>query len=253
VEGVRLKDKTVVNGTALLGHEGVIEGSSNSTSHHRIVIGGEDSRLIQSDIVGQANCHVSNKGKNSKQYGGVYNDGPRNVFLKLNKSSANKIVQPLLVPNIKPTPRVHPIPAAIRKQQKLIKDLHLRTPFTSSNLASSNHLQPGNFAPNSSKSGDDGVHRKRVILEKKQQQPSLSSAGEILCCSSINPIDIRNCNKRFVAKFHQDAIEKVWKEATDLGVVGADGDKVYVKRILINENKEDEDRIQREHHQQGMP
>jgi hypothetical protein len=81
----------------------------------------------------------------------------------------------------------------------------------------------------------------------------LSSAGEILCCSSINPSDIRNCNKRVVATFHHDTAKKVWKEATELGVVGVEGDEVYVKRILYNENKEDEARVQREQQQNIFP
>jgi hypothetical protein len=38
----------------------------------------------------------------------------------------------------------------------------------------------------------------------------------------------------------------VWRGAIDLGVVGDEGDDVYVKRILTNENKEDEIIIQRE-------
>jgi hypothetical protein len=34
----------------------------------------------------------------------------------------------------------------------------------------------------------------------------------------------------------------------DLGVVGVEGEDTYVKRILINENNEEEARIQREQH-----
>jgi hypothetical protein len=194
-----------------------------------------------------------------KENGGVYSDGPRNVYLKLNKDCPDRIepLQPLLVPNKTTTTRVHPIPVGIRRQQKLIKDLHLDTPSSSSTQAAPIHWLSGKDSdPSGTIHGEKGVLRKRPQRAnslRKQQQSSLSSAGEILCCSSINSSDIRNCNKRFVANFHQEAATKVWKEATDLGVVGVEGDDVYVKRILNNENKEDEARVQREQHQHSIP
>jgi hypothetical protein len=81
---------------------------------------------------------------------------------------------------------------------------------------------------------------------KKKQEVSLSSAGEILCCSSINSSDIRNCNRRVIDNLNQDAAQKVWRGAVDLGVTGEEGDDVYVQRILSNENKETAVRMQRE-------
>jgi hypothetical protein len=111
--------------------------------------------------------------------------------------------------------------------------------------------------PSGTVHGEKGVLRKHPqqlnSLRKHQQSSSLSSAGVILCCSSINSTDIRNCNKRFVANFQQEAAKKVWKEATVLGVVGMEGDDAYVKRILNNENEEDEARVQREQHQHSIP
>jgi hypothetical protein len=88
---------------------------------------------------------------------------------------------------------------------------------------------------------------------KKHQEGSLSSAGEILCCSSINSSDIRNCNARNIDNLNNDAAQKVWKGVLDLGVVGEEGDEIYVQRILANENKEEELRIQREQLSKGMP
>jgi hypothetical protein len=261
VEGVVLKDNNLVKGKILLGQEGVVGGSQNSTPNQPIVTGGTVTRRVQSDNVGQAHCVdlVLNKGSNSKEKGGVYSDGPRNVYRTLNKGpDFNKeLVQLAPVRNTTTATRVHPIPAGIRRQQKLIKDLHLSVPSSSSSHAVSTHWLPRkNLVSSGTNNGLEGVHRKpphRSKNNKTQQQPSLSSAGEILCCSSINPSDIRNCNKRVVATFHHDTAKKVWKEATELGVVGVEGDEVYVKRILYNENKEDEARVQREQQQNIFP
>ncbi|MCI71203.1 hypothetical protein A2U01_0092466, partial [Trifolium medium] len=45
---------------------------------------------------------------------------------------------------------------------------------------------------------------------------SLSSAGAVLCCSSLNSSDIRNCNNGFVEAYDHDAASKVWQGAVDL-------------------------------------
>ncbi|MCI39201.1 hypothetical protein A2U01_0060432, partial [Trifolium medium] len=53
---------------------------------------------------------------------------------------------------------------------------------------------------------------------KKKQSCSVSSADDILCCSSINSSDIRNCNKKFMQRYDQEAASKVWRGALELGV-----------------------------------
>jgi hypothetical protein len=60
--------------------------------------------------------------------GGVYSDGPRSTYLKLNKEGQAQSEFPRLN---SPTSfcsqnTVHPLPSKIRKQQSIIRDLHLR-------------------------------------------------------------------------------------------------------------------------------
>ncbi|PNX61298.1 hypothetical protein L195_g052380, partial [Trifolium pratense] len=54
--------------------------------------------------------------------------------------------------------------------------------------------------------------------DNKKQACSISSAGDILCCSSINSSDIRNCNNNFLKKYEQEVASKVWQGALELGV-----------------------------------
>jgi hypothetical protein len=130
----------------------------------------------------------------------VYSDIPRNVYFKLNNGPTINlpILQPVLHPsNQQPTPRIHPIPASIRKQKKLINKLHLRTLESISFQAVSKSFLLGKevYSRVLSNKGE-GVSRNPTyqIKRKKRRECSLSSAGEILCCSSINSYDIRNCN-----------------------------------------------------------
>jgi hypothetical protein len=147
-------------------------------------------------------------------------------------------------------PRIQPIPAAIRKQQKIIKQLNL---CSTASLSSSQAITQGTRTGKEGKTAvfsndDEGAPRNPPYHNnrKKKQEVSLSSAGEILCCSSINSSDIRNCNRRVIDNLNQDAAQKVWRGAVDLGVTGEEGDDVYVQRILSNENKETAVRMQRE-------
>jgi hypothetical protein len=236
--------------------QGDVEGGPQTfTINKSIVKGGVGGRQAQSDNVGQTHCFDATNldGGSKKQQRGVYSDGPKNVFIKLNKGPITSCASPRSVLSpINPTnSRIHPVPANIRKQQKLINNLHLRIPASSSSKSETNPL-PLKTGVNSlsTHSAASGVLRIPPSRKKQPLKPtnSLSSAGEILCCSSINSSDIRNCNKRFVDNFNHVAAQKVWKGAVDLGVVGVEGEDTYVKRILINENNEEEARIQREQH-----
>jgi hypothetical protein len=210
--------------------------------------------------VGQAKQSdtLLNSSGGSKQNGGAC-DGPRNVYIKLNKVSDDNTTPFQFAHAIKKTlnPRVHPIPAIIRKQQQqLINNLHLRTSASSSTqpipLSSSSGMEVDSIGPIG---GDVAVHRNPPyrIKPRKQRENSQWSAGGVLCCSSLDSSDIRNCNKRFVAQLNHEAAQKVWNGAIDLGVVGDEGDEFYVKRILINENSEKEARNHREQLQQTDP
>jgi hypothetical protein len=252
------KDNSVVKDSTLLGQEEI--GGPQTFSNNQVsVAGGVDKRLVQSDVVvqTQASDFVSFSGGTNKQQGGVYSDGPRQVYLKLNHGPTHMSAPPQTshIPDKSINTRIHPIPASIRKQQKLISKLHLRTPAS----------KPSQVAPIPLTTSTESVSRSSCVKEfahrnppartnhKQKQTSSLSSAGEILCCSSLNSSDIRNCNKRYVDNFNHTTAQKVWKGANDLGVVGVEGEEAYVKRILINENSEEEARILREQFQQNLP
>ncbi|PNY01681.1 hypothetical protein L195_g024982 [Trifolium pratense] len=75
---------------------------------------------------------------------------------------------------------------------------------------------------------------------------SLSSAGGILCCSSLHSSDIRNCNSRIQNNRDKEVTSKVWKGAKDLGVGGIAVEEVCISHIHNNEKRDKEGRIQRE-------
>jgi hypothetical protein len=241
-----------------LGQEEVDGGPQNFTPNQFAVKGGVVRRFTQSEGMGQVHHSEPciNSGGASKQLGGVYSDGPRKVYNQLTNGP------PIISPTIhrvsqaskhQNTTRTHPIPATIRRQQKLIKKYNLCPSAPVSSSQSISHtVTPGNEGQSRR---DEGVVRNppSQSTRKKQQEGSLSSAGEILCCSSINSSDIRNCNARNIDNLNNDAAQKVWRGVLDLGVVGEEGDEVYVQRILTNENKEEELRIQREQLSKGLP
>ncbi|MCH80281.1 hypothetical protein A2U01_0001047 [Trifolium medium] len=82
---------------------------------------------------------------------------------------------------------------------------------------------------------------------------SLSSAGDVLCCSSLNSADIRNCNKNFLKKYEHEVASKVWQGALELGVEGEEAEGTYVERIITNETLEEEARLEREHRNRCHP
>ncbi|MCI00661.1 hypothetical protein A2U01_0021683, partial [Trifolium medium] len=102
---------------------------------------------------------------------------------------------------------------------------------------------------------DGGVQRNSPSRHQPGKKPStsLSSAGAVLCCSSLNSSDIRNCNKRFIVNYEHDAARKVWQGAIELGVEGEEEEERYVERILINENRVEATRVLREQQQQSFP
>jgi hypothetical protein len=54
-------------------------------------------------------------------------------------------------------------------------------------------------------------------------------------------------------KHNHEIASKVWKGAVELGVEGDEEVEGYVDRIVTNEGREDEARIQREHRSQFNP
>jgi hypothetical protein len=201
-----------------VGHEEGIGGPQNSNNINLSITGG-----------------VVRDGERKK--GGVYSDGPRNVYNKLNK--AGPVTTTLSCPTLQPLvsvsnhlKRVHPLPAKVRRQNHLIHSLHLRN----SNLSLSS-------SPNRASSGDNEATSRRsspVVAGLKRNPPyrsrvrakpseSLSSAGEVLCCSSIDSSAIRNCNARFLDNHVRIAAKKVWEGALELGVSGEEEEGRYVE------------------------
>jgi hypothetical protein len=250
--GTAQQDGLNVNEGILLGLEGGVDGPANSISSHQTVTGGVDSRLTQSENLGCAPkpnfLMVSAGGGKGGSKGGVYSDGPRNVYKKLNWD-----------PNIN-TPSVKkkntgakelPLPSAsLRTQHRLAQALGSKSRKPQSNASSSNtRPTKQGVAPGSSSemSFTSGVKRNPPSNLRKLPSNSLSSAGEILCCSSINSSDIRNCNNNFLKKHNYEVASKVWKGAVELGVEGDEEAGSYVERIVTNEGRETESRIQRGH------
>ncbi|MCI20323.1 hypothetical protein A2U01_0041485, partial [Trifolium medium] len=111
----------------------------------------------------------------------------------------------------------------------------------------------------------DGVTRKLPsnISSCRLKASSVYSAGEILCCSSINSSDIRNCNKIFLRKYDREVASKVWNGALELEVevtslaeavtknLGAQGntEEECIQEIQENEKRDVEEGIRREQHQ----
>jgi hypothetical protein len=254
---VEKENRMMVNGGFSIGREEVVGGSIDSINNQQSITGGMESRMILSDVAGPVLQPVQSfnpQGSALLKQGGVYSDGPRSVYLKLNKGHLQ------YSNNRQPTKqfpaRVHPIPANIRKQQKLIHNLHLRTstPCSSQQVAKSTFSDP-EVDSRQNQIGEERAHRNPPYRHKprKQQENSISSAGAVLCCSSLHSSDIRNCNKRFVDNFNHEAAKKVWQGATELGVVGDEEVESYVQRIINNENKEDEARILREQQHISKP
>ncbi|MCH86156.1 hypothetical protein A2U01_0007010, partial [Trifolium medium] len=82
------------------------------------------------------------------------------------------------------------------------------------------------------------------------KENSVSSAGSILCCSSLNSSDIRNCNKQFWNRNDMAMADKVWKGVVELGVEGEEVEEVYRGRISNNEKRDTETKKSREHNKQ---
>jgi hypothetical protein len=233
-------------------HSGGLQNSSNTDCS---CVGGVVRNLTMSDVVGQQAMYGGTGAK--RQAGGVYSDGPRSVYLKLNKDdSGSKVGKKLHSPSKQKPNRVHPLPASVRKQQHIIQQLKLKIP--SSELPSYVSCSiPLEQEVSSRRSDADalGVCRNSPSRHRKgaKSSNSLSSAGTVLCCSSLSSSDIRNCNRRAAENHDLITAQKVWKGAVDLGVEGEDTEEGYIARILVNKNQEEVAKRLREQHKDGKP
>jgi hypothetical protein len=254
--GTTQQNSLGVNGGSLLGQKKGVVGPTNPVNSHATITGGADRRLTQSENLDYAQkpnfLMMRESGGKGETKGGVYSDGPRIVYKKLNPDPKTKTI-PLKKKNslTKEPSRVSILPSAsLRTQHRMAQALGNKSRKAQSVSSSSNVRAtfsdeasgPAQVAPCS-----DGVTRNPPQQLKKISNTSLSSAGEILCCSTINSTDIRNCNNTFLKKLNHEVASKVWKGAVELGVEGDEEDGRYVERIVSNEGREVEVRNQTEH------
>ncbi|GAU42390.1 hypothetical protein TSUD_296880 [Trifolium subterraneum] len=251
VEGVRSKeDNRLVDGGILLSQEDGSGGPQHTSNNNLSITGDVVRNETQSAEVGcLQNSLVSEGGREGLRTGGVYSDGPRNVYLKLTKTDPIGI-------QTKDTKgkgmnRIHPTPAKLRKQQHTIQHLNLKIPNPDLSL-SSFHANPAEDEASSchSVSEFNGVTRKPPLKHRSGRKPtsSLSSAGEILCCSSLSSSGFRNCNRRFMEKYYQESAQKLWQGAAVLGVEGEEVEGIYDEKILNKEKSDEATRRLREQH-----
>jgi hypothetical protein len=184
VEGVRSKeDNRLVDGGILLGQEDGAGGRKNSIINHHNIKVGVLRRLTQSDNMGCVTKLNRPKdivsGGEVEQVGGVYSDGPRNVYLKLNKSLAHidttLLSKGMQVKNNKVVKRVNPILAVVRKKQQIINNLNLKVPNPDISLQAtiSTSSRMGDLSRNSEKL-DEGVVRSSPSRFRRGKNPDNS-------------------------------------------------------------------------------
>ncbi|CAJ2633460.1 unnamed protein product [Trifolium pratense] len=133
------KATRMVEGGNLLDQGDSSAGPQKSTNTDHSITGGVNRNWTQSE--GGIQPLISNlpTDRGAKHnLGGVYSDGPRNVYFKLNNIDPVKIKQVKQVDYVaeeNSVSRVHPVPAKVRKQLKLAQSLNLRLsnpaqPFT---------------------------------------------------------------------------------------------------------------------------
>ncbi|WJX24604.1 hypothetical protein P8452_13691 [Trifolium repens] len=212
-------------------------------------------------------CIVSiegNSGGKELRKEGVYSEGPRVVYNKLNSvsgpvntpkkiTSTPKAKELRLISNFLPS-------NPLRKHQCMARSLNQRKP---NSISSSTAQSSAN--DDVSKEMAVGVVAKRskpsLKPKKKNQATSISSAGAVLCCSPLNSSDIRNSNQLILKKYEDEVVSKVWNGALELGVkLGMEGEQssgnkgVHPKKsekcifeIKENEKRDEEERARREH------
>ncbi|MCH96251.1 hypothetical protein A2U01_0017235 [Trifolium medium] len=92
-------------------------------------------------------------------------------------------------------------------------------------------------------------HRNAVGKHSKPRvtSNSISSAGTILCCSSLNSSDIRNCNNQILKRREKEVTSRLWKGAKELGVGGGVEEEDCIRHFSTNEKRDEEGRKRREH------
>jgi hypothetical protein len=198
-------------------------------------------------------------GEGRKHLEGVYSAGPRIVYNKLtNAEPLNKTIScptiPATVSAITHNKRTHPLPANIRRQNHIIHNLKLRVPTSAFSQSADRSTSLGSDANSCgpvlqlAEVTRNNPSRSRPRMNAAS---SLSSAGAVLCCSSLSSSDIKNCNNRFITKHDEEAAIQVWHDVAELGVEGEEQEERYIERILCNEKREEAARRLREQTKHG--
>ncbi|PNX74096.1 cysteine-rich receptor-like protein kinase [Trifolium pratense] len=248
----------------LLGREEGVDGPANFSNTCQETTGGVNSRVNISnglDLNSSKLNEYGKGGKNEVKGGGNLHGptaqkntvatGPRPNIQKQNLEkgcSANMIHRITAAPKSKKIPIPY---SSSRKQDQVESSLKIRPINPSKPLGRSISTSSGKEAnvnpPSSARSSAAAMEtcdRNPVGRYKplKKMENSLSSAGSILCCSSLKSSDIRNCNQRFMEEHNNEVATKVWQGVTELGVEGDEDEERYVQRIIINEKAEEEAR-----------
>ncbi|MCH80923.1 hypothetical protein A2U01_0001699 [Trifolium medium] len=198
---------------------------------------------------------------NGELNGGVYSDGPRNVYNRLtNGPNSQGSSQNLSTSSNNIRRKVPKFPTLTSKSMRTINLLASnrkprKQPTNSSQSISRPQPSEQEVESQQFELNNEGVTRNHPSRFRKGKNlaNSLSSAGSILCCSSINSSDVRNCNKKFLQKYEYEVASKVWQGALELGVEGEEEEERYVERIISNENRVEAARILREQHNKSHP
>ncbi|GAU32122.1 hypothetical protein TSUD_218730 [Trifolium subterraneum] len=229
VGGVVMKDGLCENFGSRMGHEEVAGGPILVNNSNQTVKGGVGRRMTKSEDVGcivkPNSLFVSNGGGAMQQKGGVYSDEPRSVYNKLVKGPKSLKIpkkKSELVKHVNQTKKIKTFPSTtLRKHHQLLSCSNLcQSKATSSSTVSLHHRADGGGSSGSLIREDIGVKRSAPSKSRtgKIQSTSISSAGDILCCSSIKSGDIRYCNRNFLRNYKQEVASKNWKGAVELGV-----------------------------------
>ncbi|MCH96851.1 hypothetical protein A2U01_0017841 [Trifolium medium] len=154
--------------------------------------------------------------------------------------------------------------AALRKQQQLARNLYSRNSQYFSSKSAANKSVASETTQHAEQVYEAVTRTLPTVKDaRKISSHSVSSAGEIMCCSSINSSDIRNCNKKFLKSYDREVVSKFWRGALELGVevtsnirqdnqeAGAMGEmeEECLQEIQDNEKRDSEERIRREQRQ----
>jgi hypothetical protein len=248
-----------------VGQEEGVGGPTLTNYPHNIVKGGVGRRLTKSEQLGRVSKPIlspmsKSEGK-EKVKGGVYSDGPRVVYNTLN-GDACPPCSPKNRQGVKKIKGIYSqnsvLPSAsLRLQQQLLRSFKYRKSTSSSIPSVACSISDEAVCSNRQQETEVVVKRSSPNKFKadRLRAGSCSSVGDIICCSSINSSDIRNCNKNFLKKQEKEVASKVWSGAVGLGVelnagVGINSkghtEEECIFEIQENEKRDEIERIRRE-------